>query len=130
MTRIADEYHNNLQDERPNHNIDPDDAWLEVKEGVCRKLSQNQKSEMAQYIKQIEVEMAIKLSKKSKAAGIDGLPTELYQLLGELYRKKKGSDNEIPDFTKILTEVFNEIEKFGIAEETEFTKGWMCPIYI
>ncbi|KAF5384648.1 hypothetical protein D9757_007442 [Collybiopsis confluens] len=129
MTRIADQYHDELQDEVPDHGIDKEEAWQSVKQNINRRVTQEERSKLAQNVRKKEVDNILKISKKGKAAGIDGLPTELYQMLQDLYKEKENTEDKIPNIVEILTAVFNEIEKFGIPPKTEFTKGWMCPIY-
>ncbi|KAF5337639.1 hypothetical protein D9757_015092 [Collybiopsis confluens] len=118
-----------MPDKTPNYRIDKDMAWQNVKANINRKATQAERNKMAQNIKKTEIDEVIRISKKGKAAGIDGLPTELYQMLQNLHKDKVNPGDKIPNIVEVLTSVFNEIEKFGTVPKTEFTEGWMRPIY-
>ncbi|RXW13551.1 hypothetical protein EST38_g12303 [Candolleomyces aberdarensis] len=68
-----------------------------------------------------------------KASGLDGIPTELWKLLATEYQKVSSSNPNAkdlpPDLIFLLQIVFNDIENYGVAADSNFAEGWMCPIY-
>jgi hypothetical protein len=77
----------------------------------------------------LEVAAALKQLPNDKAAGMDGIPCELWKILQRTYDENKDRDTPGANIVKILTNVFNNIESHGVAPNTDFSLGWMCPIY-
>jgi hypothetical protein len=97
-----------------------------------RKLSEEQKQDLEKLIEYDEIKDSLKMMPNLKAPGLDGLPTEIWKHLNELYEKeavKDLEDNQPFDVVAMLLTVFNDIEDKGIEEGSDFTKGWLCPIF-
>src|SRR5438876_2320777 len=64
---------------------------------------------------------------------MDGIPSELWKMLQEYHEtyqtNEQEQQNQAVDIVKILTAVFNNINTYGVSNNTEFSQGWMCPIY-
>ena len=88
-----------------------------------------EKSDLAKYLKQEEIETSIKALPNGKAPGIDGIPHELWKSLNIRFQTNTKEGRPGFDIIKTLTRVFNDIEKHGMAKGTDFAKGWMCPLY-
>lgn len=130
MAEIARDYHNSLQQEGINQHIDADGQVKDVLDNVTKKVTPNEKTKLAENIKQEEVRQAIKDLPNRKAPGIDGIPHELWKALSEKCEAQKRSKNpKIFDIVAVLTKVYNDIEREGVVESTGFSKGWMCPLY-
>jgi hypothetical protein len=81
---------------------------------------------MEQHLLAFEVRNALKLSNNGSAPGTDGLPYEFYKWL-EIECKNEGEDAwDIMEFLELL---YEDIETYGMAPNTDFNTGWMCPIY-
>ena len=63
--------------------------------------------------------------------GIDGIPYELWKTLLQKHNQNEKSNITKSTFnvTKVLTYIFQDIQTHGVGLETDFTLGWMCPIY-
>jgi hypothetical protein len=72
---------------------------------------------------------ALKLSNNGKAPGIDGLPNEFYKILEILFRQTKGSDQESFNAIGFLTNLYDDIEKYGMVKVCKFNMGWVGPIF-
>lgn len=135
MAELARNYHNDVQrdeseDDTAQKNNAPDVVLSEIPpndssmEGPLAALSKE--------LTEGEVLKALLDSPNGKAAGVDGIPTELWKKLNTHHTEiKKASDGSSPTFDVVttLTAIYNDIERHGVAKNTEFAKGWMCPIY-
>jgi exonuclease III len=134
MAEIAREYHNRIQSEGPHVNeAEREQAIKHTHEKIQRKLTNIQKAKMAQRISESDVIGAIMAASPGKAAGLDGLPAEIWKEMANersAAEKKEPRPSPMPpNITKILTTVFNDIEEKGIEPGTGFNEGWMCPIF-
>lgn len=140
MANIAKEYHDNLQKEDMVENVDEHGKrTTEVLRHVRRKLSKNQKELLATNVTEKEVKNAINSLPNGKAAGLDGIPQEIWKhFLNERQNEeeelkknpqKGAQENDLFDVVKYLTTIYNNIENNGAAPETGFADGWLCPIY-
>jgi len=75
------------------------------------------------------VEKALQLTKNGSVTGMDGCPYELWKTLNAHFVKAKKSNKAGFDIIETLTRVFKDIQEHGVNERSEFTNGWMCPIY-
>ncbi|RDB23311.1 Transposon TX1 uncharacterized protein [Hypsizygus marmoreus] len=130
MAELAREYHEGLQKE--GQNADPEERAKcieEVMEYVTAPASNREKARMAEYIKKEEVIAALQASTNGKAAGIDGIPYELWKIMQ--YRHDDQSKRNTPSFNiiDVLQKVYADIERHGVANGTGFAEGWMCPLY-
>ncbi|KAL7280620.1 hypothetical protein ACG7TL_005557 [Trametes sanguinea] len=84
---------------------------------------------MASPIDADEVSAAIKDSAPGKAPGLDGLPAEVWKkyLAWTIAGRKAGTPHL--DIGQALAAVFKDVEVYGVAEQTQFASGWICPIY-
>lgn len=73
------------------------------------------------------VKIALKQSANFTSVGISSIPYEFWKMLTNM--KQKGTSGNKVSITEILTKVFQDIEKNGVHCDSEFTKGWMCPLY-
>ncbi|KAF5367782.1 hypothetical protein D9615_010499 [Tricholomella constricta] len=106
MANIAKCYHESLQKEEPD------------------------RQKLAQGVSEQDVRQAIQDLPKGKSPGIDGLTHELWiSLLDKYDSSPPDQENDTFDVVANLTLVFNDIENYGVEEGTDFSKGWMCPLY-
>ena len=122
MAKLARNYHENtLRDQCIK------DALAAIKTVV----STEQYTLLDKLITEDEVEEAHQRSQNLKSPGMDGFTYELWKHIHKLYKSNKGVENEqeIFNIAKLLTECFNDIQMHGIVESTDFSLGWMCPIY-
>ncbi|KAI5887314.1 DNase I-like protein, partial [Schizophyllum commune H4-8] len=130
MAELARDYHDNLQNEGMPENTDEwTDAIDNVKTYVKRRISADQKRQMAENLSEDQVRAAVKASPTNKAAGLDGIPSELWKALDRKRAAEKDKDIRTFDIIKCMTIVYNDIEKRGLQKGSKFAEGWMCPIY-
>jgi len=60
---------------------------------------------------------------------LDGCPYELWKELSYLYDIAKKENKIGFNIIGILSELFEDIQNYGVDERTDFAHGWMCPIY-
>ena len=75
------------------------------------------------------LESTLRLSKRGSAAGPDGIPYELWSHLHHTYLIKIKAEAPTFNILKCMRIVLNNIQEHGVDARTDFTLGWMCPIY-
>ncbi|KAJ7185338.1 Endonuclease/exonuclease/phosphatase, partial [Mycena filopes] len=136
MAEIARSYHNDLQaDASESCPTTKSAAISDVLEGMSSHEDDPRMMELGKILTEDDVLLAMKQSSSGTAAGIDGIPTELWKKLNELHleneRKNKTDDVPTPSFNvvKVLTLIYNSMEKGEVVCGTGFATGWMCPIW-
>ena len=131
MAESARDYHDALQRSDRDPNLEPDPVGLErVLRNIETRTTPEQKSKLAKHLTWSDVHKALMDSENDKAAGLDGIPMDLWKKLSTLWDAH--SDSEVNPYCNIvlmMKRAFNDIEEHGIARETMFNEGWMCPIY-
>jgi hypothetical protein len=84
---------------------------------------------LSEPLSENEIATALKHLPNGKAAGMDGIPSEMWKILQQRYEQNKSSNNPRANICKLLTRVFNDIETNGVEQDTAFALGWICPIY-
>ncbi|KAH6874107.1 Endonuclease/exonuclease/phosphatase, partial [Coprinopsis sp. MPI-PUGE-AT-0042] len=102
----------------------------ETLEELTAKLSPEESTFLDQDFDPSEIRNTIKSMPKSKAPGLDGIPAEVWaNLIAEPSGDPKADGNEPKDIAWLLSKVFSDIAENGVAEQTDFAKGWLCPIF-
>ncbi|KAJ7167390.1 Endonuclease/exonuclease/phosphatase [Mycena crocata] len=137
MAELARDYHNDLQVDESEWDLGAKDRAIE--ETLNQMGQHTEPPDMADLSKELtedEVLQSMKNSARGKASGIDGIPTELWIRLYEIFKNAKDSEQDgteepqiLFDVLKLLTAVYNDIERFGVTAGTSFAHGWMCPIW-
>ena len=60
---------------------------------------------------------------------MDGCPYELWKALKTKYDERPQRNNEGFNIVKTLAIIFNDIQAHRLTPNSDFTLGWMCPIY-
>ena len=128
MAALAKGYHENLQQIGLEDNL-TDNDFQEVLSSLKPRVSARDKNELAKYLKEEEISQAIKDLPDGKAPGIDGIPRELWKTLQNHYEEDTRANRPAFNIIKILTTVYNDIERHGLESSISFPKGWMCPLY-
>lgn len=146
MANLASQYHNSLQDKglAPQLECDTEEIQRELIPNanneyelneVLNTIPANQKyshqaaPELSKRITRDYVQSALKLGKNNSATGLDGCPYELWKKLNKMYLEAQSADRIGFNVLDMLTLVFQDIQQHGVEEDTEFTEGWMCPIF-
>jgi len=131
MSQIARDYHERLQSKDRPPTQEPEPGKLgKILDNISSKTSPRQKVELAKYLSTGDVHKALHGSGNDRAAGLDGVPMEMWKKMSDLYDAFSGaSANPFCDVVGSLVAVFNDIEEHGIDPSTAFNEGWMCPIY-
>lgn len=138
MANLMGRYHDDLQ------NRDPIENEREYKKDLKRvlshikvKIGETHAEMLATNITREEVREAIEELPNSKAAGLDGIPQEIWKSLldttGKSDSEEERNSEEVStstyDVADYLTAVYNNIENHGVTENTGFADGWLCLIY-
>ena len=132
MAKIAAKYHEDLQSDGHDPSAAPERGTLdEILRCVEAKTSNESKRELTKSITEDEVRNAIQKTIKEKAPGLDGIPIEMWKSLDDQFQATTNnpSAERRSNIIWVLTQVFQDIEKYGVAESTDFHEGCMCPIY-
>jgi hypothetical protein len=133
MAELARNYHDNLLLAGLNTPPDKQEVIvLEVLGAIIPEdtLPDTDKESMSHRLSEQDVFEALKSSKNGTSTGVNGLPYELWKALNEKYEADVKVDKPSFNIIKTLTRVFNDIEEHGVVSTTNFTEGWMCPLYI
>ena len=131
MAELARNYHERLQtvDRDPTEEPNPQDI-ARILDHVRRSLSAEQRTNLAKRIKMNEIKEAMTNSANGKAAGMDGIPVEMWKKLSEEYDSEpEDGPHTKCNIVKVMVKVFNDIETFGLQPGSKFNNGWLCPIY-
>ncbi|KAJ7139964.1 hypothetical protein C8R43DRAFT_821298, partial [Mycena crocata] len=128
MAEIARNYHSDLQiDESEGDLSAKNDAIAEVLDGMSSHQNDPRMQDLRQKLTEGEVLEALQQSSSGTAAGINGIPTDLWKKLHEVHmetqrQNEKSDDPPLPAFDVIgvLTRVYNSIEKDGVVPGTQF----------
>jgi hypothetical protein len=135
MAEIARDYHNDLQsDEMDIAQSLRDEARREAMDALPQTRGEADMQPLSEKLTERDVLAALTEAASGKAAGIDGFATEFWRRLESINKENKTSNDGVPekktcDIIKVLTWVFNDIEEHGMVENTDFSLGWMCPLF-
>ena len=145
MANLARQYHNNLQDnglsprDAPDQNANKREAPHQTSEEELRevlnaipdsqKFNRERFPDLSIGITSDYVRRALKLAKNNSATGLNGCSYELWKRLDALHQEAEKVNHQGFDIIGILTKVFQDIQRYGIEQGTNFTEGWMCPIF-
>jgi hypothetical protein len=131
MAEVARNYHENLQSQGLADKHIKDKATEEVLGNLDCRLSVSDKGELAKNLTRGEIDNVLCYLPNGKAPGIDGIPNELWKALHQQHKaSKEQSEEKKPfDIAQILVDVYNDIEQYNITPGSNFSEGWMCPIY-
>lgn len=137
MVQIATEHHDTLQDcvNESTTEAERNQAQEKALASLTPKLSTREKGKMGRKVRVSEVKEAISKVAAGKASGLDGVPAEVWKHLAREYElaksveEKGGESNEAANMAWILSKVFNDIADHGVMQNTDFSEGWLCPLY-
>jgi len=76
-----------------------------------------------------KIEHALRNVKLGTAPGPDGIPYEVWKHLDGLHKVAKTNNKPYFDVMDCMTMVIQGIQTHGVALGTNFTLGYLCPIY-
>ena len=133
MANLARDFHENLQNDGL-HNLPQEDLDLqtsiildEIPE--AQKMTEPLTSTLGSNLTESQTGKALHLAKNGTATGVDGCPYELWKALKEHHDTALRANKPGFNIIKVLTEVLTDIQSHGVDERTDFSMGWMCPIY-
>jgi hypothetical protein len=136
MAEIARDYHNDIQSDGINATQNErKEAREEALASLPQVSDEVDMKPLSEKLTEDDVLKALLEAAPGKAAGINGFATEFWRRLDSIDKEnaKNANDRTPPkrtcDIVKVLTWVYNDIEEFGMAEGTEFSLGWMCPLF-
>lgn len=131
MVAAACKYHNDLQTQGLLTGAALDVATTNVLDNITTKTSMEHQTLLNQLLSYSDVADSLKSLPSGKAAGLNGLPTELWKVLDRNYQNHMKQQRAGPGFDILhcLQLVYNNIQIFGVTPGTAFSEGWMCPLY-
>jgi hypothetical protein len=132
MAELAKEYHDEIQSKGMTQSTA--EQRQEAQKEILKEIPENQKLQQQNHplndlLTEQEILNALMSSKAGSAAGIDGIPYEVWKTLHELHKKAQSDDKPSFNIIKTLTMVINDIQTNGIQNDSNFTLGWLCPLY-
>lgn len=92
-------------------------------------LPEHEKIKMSQPIDNHLVEISLQDSANNTSAGINGIPYEFWKAMATMKTINAEEPSESFDIIDILSLVYRDVETHGVHKDSEFTLGWMCPLY-
>ena len=132
MAEIAARYHETLQYQEHNPIIGPEGTELEeILSRLRARVLEMSREKLAEDTNEDQVREALRQTNREKAPGLDRIPVELWKLMDDqfLEANKRDEPNCKCDIVWILTQVFLDIEEYGMDARAELNKGCMTPIY-
>ncbi|KAJ7574605.1 Endonuclease/exonuclease/phosphatase, partial [Mycena floridula] len=134
MSEKFRDYHDELQTDGVNDtNAATREEDIErILEKVDTRLPNDRRDELSHLVSYEEIADFLDKIPKGKSPGIDGIFYELWRTLKLEYERDSEANKNNPnnfDATLLLQLLYNDIQRHGIAENTNFTRGWMCPLY-
>ncbi|CAK5265453.1 unnamed protein product [Mycena citricolor] len=138
MAEIARDYHQALQYDPSEEDLtSKQESILAALEHIHPVEISSEVEALSKLLSEDDIAEALKQAKVGTAAGVDGIPYELWQQLHKTYldtteyNSKKPLEEQKPtlNIIKILASIFNDIEKHGVTANSDFALGWMCPIW-
>ncbi|KAG0694782.1 hypothetical protein DFH29DRAFT_754930, partial [Suillus ampliporus] len=124
MAEVARKYHDNLQ----RANTQDTEATLrhatiqsnldEIPEE--QKMTDPPLCPLNDPIPESDVNEALYSSKAGSAAGIDGIPYEMWKTLHEAHKKKRLINKPSFNILGTLTTVFDDVQTYGVTEKSNF----------
>jgi hypothetical protein len=84
---------------------------------------------MNQTLSDDDILEALMSSKSGTAAGLNGIPYDLWKLLHKKHTEMEGDKKPIFNIIETMNLVIKDIQTHGINNDSPFTVRWMCPIY-
>lgn len=130
MASVAKEYYDGLQnDDRGDLEGTHEDAIRETLSGINVRLTGDQRNELGRALMMEDTLDAMMGAAAGKAAGLDGVPVELWQALMRKCNKDAKANKPTFNPAAVMKNVFNDIEMHGVHRGSLFAEGWICPIY-
>ena len=133
MASLARNYHENLQSEDLPQSTDP--KRREAMEATLNSIPETQKlqdvssSPLNTEINNDDLVRALNGSKIGTAAGPDGIPYELWKHLHSKYKTDLEHKKPTFDILNCMLKVLQDVQQYGVDQRTQFSLGWLCPIY-
>jgi hypothetical protein len=129
MAELARDYHYNLQTKDLATVAEQVMVRNITYRHITTKIAAGDKQVLDQMLNEEEIAAALREQSNGKAAGMDGISCELWKTLQKQYELNENDAHNTANICKMLTAVYNDIEKHGVIPNTDFSLGWMCPIY-
>jgi len=133
MAKLARDYHKSLQSEDllPEMDTIRQEAINKSLNAVpmSQTLTDPTPSPLNRKISYADLEKALIGSKLGSAAGPDGIPYEIWKHLHTKHKTDTKNRKPAFDVLRCMLNVLTDIQEKGVDPRTQFTLGWMCPIY-
>ncbi|KIK38568.1 hypothetical protein CY34DRAFT_90741 [Suillus luteus UH-Slu-Lm8-n1] len=131
MAEIAKTYHDEIQTK---DTMIDEDTKVRARRKALAEIPEAQKlkappEQMNKTLRDEDILEALMSSKSGTAAGLDGIPYDLWKLLHKQYTETNENNKPAFNIIKTLTLVINDIQTHGVTANSPFTVGWMCPLY-
>ena len=134
MAELARNHHDTMQEEDIDHDMNPEEYNARLADILndipeSQRLEEPERTAMSWKVTEDQVRRALQRTKDGTATGLDGCPYELWKALEKRHNKLRHKNVPSFDIIKALTYLFRDIQEHGVDDRTNFTTGWMCPIF-
>ncbi|EJD32724.1 hypothetical protein AURDEDRAFT_132021, partial [Auricularia subglabra TFB-10046 SS5] len=125
MANIAGEYHDSIQNKDLDVGEEERAAALDTAlRHVNRKMPEECKTQATAQITREDILESLMAAKNGSAAGLDGLIYEFWKAWNRKFETSKDGKEEWMDIVGMMTEVYVDIETYGIEQDCGFADGW------
>jgi hypothetical protein len=130
MAKIAKEHHDKMQEADTNGPLHERERLIQsTLNAIDSKLTEEERTALDCNLSEDNITSTLTSTANGKAPRLDGYPYELWKTLYKRNQDLESQEKEGFDIIRTLKTIFNNIERNGIPEASNFSKGWMCPIY-
>ena len=133
MSTITAHYHENLQREGllPEMNTLRQAAITEALNAIppSQRLTNPELSPLNDILLRDKIEHALRNVKLGTVPGPDGIPYKVWKHLDGLQKVVKANKKPYFNVINCMTMIIQDIQTHGVAPGTNFTLGYLCPIY-
>jgi len=134
MAALTCDHHKTIQNEDIDPNMSPkeyeiilNDALIGILES--QRLEEPDRMNMSWKVTEDQVSKVLHQTKDGTATSLDGCPYELWKVLEKRHNRLQHKNAPSFDIIKALTHLFRDIQEHSVDDRTNFTTGWMCPLF-
>ncbi|KAH6909603.1 Endonuclease/exonuclease/phosphatase, partial [Coprinopsis sp. MPI-PUGE-AT-0042] len=134
MAEAARDYHEKMQGDGQHEDTSPAERDARIDEVLTQldiMVEGDDWEDLNTMLTWEDIHTALNTAPCGKSPGFDGIPSDIWLKMSQLFQRTNKGEGGSPytDIVQMLTLVYNDIEKFGLVEHSDFAKGWMCPLY-
>lgn len=126
MAELARNYYDHLQElDPPTNERRRQNTINEVLGKVDAVLTNQEQTTLERQFEPTEIEEALKATSNGKAAGLDGIPYELWKAIAKESAQHTKKNQPAFDLYGTFAKLYNDVLDHGVAPNTAYADGWI-----